>query len=166
MNKLIRDIKIMLVLIAGIMIGGIGMKSKMTPTWESQQLKLGTNMISPISNESLLMGQVYAQEAPTPTPTPDPIQLAKEEIRRVFGDKAEEAIKVFTCEGLRSNRCNDGLNKDGSVDCGVAQINTIHGISRKWLLNYKINIAVAKQIYDEHRNWSAWYSSKSCHHLD
>lgn len=97
---------------------------------------------------------------------PDPQQLIEDEIRRVFGDKADEAIMVARCESkLGLYKCNDGLNSNGSVDCGVFQINSIHGVSRKWLDNYKINIQIAKQLYDEHGNWSAWYSSRSCHGL-
>ena len=105
----------------------------------------------------------------TPTPTLTPLNNRLEsEIKDVFEDKADEAIKVAQCEsGLRLKFCNDGLNKNGTVDCGVFQINSqVHGINRKWLNNVTINVRVAKQLYDEHGNWSAWKSSKHCHGLN
>lgn len=107
-------------------------------------------------------------QIPSPTPTLEPEQVKVEKIvREVFGDKADEAIKVFKCEsGLRS-KCNDGTNKNGTVDCGPAQINSqAHQVARKWLLNPEINILIAKQIYTEQHGWSAWRSSRKCHGLD
>lgn len=92
-------------------------------------------------------------------------ETVEDEIHAVFGEKAGEAIKVFSCEsGLRSV-CNDGTNRNGTVDCGVPQINTAaHGINRKWLLEPGIAIRVAKKLYDE-QGWGPWYSSRSCHGL-
>lgn len=126
------------------------------PRWEDQQLPL---LLSPLSDT-----QVYAQEESTPSPTPNPQQLVIEEIREVFGKNADDAIKVFSCESGLKSKCNDGLNKNGSVDCGVGQINTVHGINRKWLLKPEINIRVAKQLFDE-QGWNPWRSSNNCHHM-
>lgn len=123
---------------------------------------------SPAVVESV--GGVYDMSTPTPTRAatdqPLPIEIV-EEIERVFGDDAENALKVAQCEsGFRTVICNDGLNRDGTVDCGIFQINSnVHGIDRKWLKNYRINIAAAKQLHDEWGNWSPWYSSYKCHGL-
>lgn len=125
-----------------------GMGLVMTPTEI-----LANDFISPESTLATPGAGIF------PTPTPDPIE---QEIRNVFGEEADNAIKVFSCESGLKSKCNDGLNKDGSVDCGVPQVNSIHGVSRKWLLNYKIAIQVAKQLYDE-SGWRPWISSYKCH---
>ena len=105
--------------------------------------------------------------APSPTPTIAIPPTVEEEIREVFGEHTEEALKVARCEsGLRETVCNDGLNRDGTVDCGSFQVNSnVHKISRKWLKNMEINIRVAKQLFDE-QGWTPWYSSYSCHGLN
>jgi len=89
----------------------------------------------------------------------------EQEIFSVFGDDWIEAVTIFECEsGLRADAVNNS-NKNGTVDAGIRQINTVHGISVKWLKNYKIAILVAKQIFDEQDGWSAWYSSFDCHKI-
>lgn len=106
---------------------------------------------------------------PSPTPTLEPEQvLVEKEIRHVFGKHAEQALKVARCEsGLRPKVCNDGVNKNSTVDCGTFQVNTVHKIERKWLKNYQINIRVAYQLFEEGGyHWGHWYSSKKCHGLD
>lgn len=83
----------------------------------------------------------------------------EDKVRMIFGRDGDDAVKVFTAEsGLRSV-CNDGLNTNGTVDCGVAQINSVHGVPRRLLLDEDINIMVAKNIFDNRGNWSAWYAS-------
>lgn len=96
---------------------------------------------------------------------PEKKYSVEDDIRQVFGDKAEEAIKVAKCEsGLRAVS-NEGLNKNGSVDAGVFQVNqSAHRVAKKWLMNSAINIRIAKQLYDE-QGWNPWYSSKKCHGL-
>lgn len=146
-----RDIKYCLILIIGILIGGMSFKFDY---WNYQQEQWADNQV-PMLLSPLGSSVIHAQEAPKPTPTPDPIEVRKQIVRNVFGADSEDAIKVFMCEGLRSNKCNDGLNKNGSFDCGVAQINSIHGVARRFLLNPEINIRIAKQLFDE-QGWTPW----------
>ena len=87
------------------------------------------------------------------------------EIRAVFGKDGDDAVSVARCEShLRPQVCNDGMNSDSSVDCGIFQVNSIHGIDRKYLTNQTINIQVAKMIFDE-QGWGPWRSSNSCSHV-
>ena len=119
----------------------------------------------PMAYASVLDSSITTASVPEATPSMQ--ELVEAEIKDVFGEKAEEALKVARCESkLGLYKCNDGLNSNGSVDCGIFQVNSIHGVSRKWLNNYKINILIAKQLYDEQGGWGAWYSSKSCHNLN
>lgn len=67
-----------------------------------------------------------------------------------------QAINCFYSEsGLRSNAV--GVNKNGSNDVGVAQINSIHGMSTEDRMDYKKNIDKAYKIYKSRGNFSAWY---------
>lgn len=71
-----------------------------------------------------------------------------------------QAINCFYSEsGLRSNAV--GVNKNGTNDVGVAQINSIHGMSTEDRMDYKKNIDKAYKIYKSRGNWSAWYG-KGC----
>jgi|SRR3990167_564779 len=86
------------------------------------------------------------------------------EIRKAFGDLGEkvvrQAIKVARCEsGLRPKAENTE-----SKDSGVFQVNSIHGIPQRFLFNTKVNIAVARYLYD-HSGWQPWAPSRKCHGL-
>lgn len=69
-----------------------------------------------------------------------------------------QAINCFYSEsGLRSNAV--GVNKNGSNDVGVAQINSIHGMSTEDRMDYKKNIDKAYKIYKSRgNNFDAWYA--------
>ena len=94
-------------------------------------------------------------------------------IKKYFGDKAPEAEKVFTCEShLRVNAVN--INKPGlGKDIGVAQLNTVFQSGRftkmtgldleTYGFDPDMNIRVAKAIYDDRGNFSAWVCSKIVH---
>lgn len=81
-------------------------------------------------------------------------------ITKVFAPEGKhvviQAINCFYSEsGLRNDAI--GKNNNGSNDVGVAQINSIHGMSIKDRMNYKKNIDKAYKIYKSRGNWSAWY---------
>jgi hypothetical protein len=87
------------------------------------------------------------------------------EIKAVFGKDGEDALAVARCEShLRPSVCNDGMNSNGTADCGLFQVNSIHGIDRKYLTNQTINIQVAKMLFDD-QGWEPWRSSNACHHM-
>ena len=80
-------------------------------------------------------------------------------IDRVFGKDAPEAKKVFTCEShLKADATHK--NNDGSLDVGIAQINSVHSIPESYLKNPMINILVAKQIFDA-QGWNPWTCKKA-----
>jgi len=104
--------------------------------------------------------QVEAREiVPTPEPT------IEDKIKLVFGDKGDEAIKVFTCE---SNLNPKAVSR--TFDLGVAQINykTWNKVFGDNLADYQDidkNLNMAKYIYDRSNSWQAWSSSRKCHNL-
>lgn len=71
------------------------------------------------------------------------------------------AINCFYSEsGLRSDAY--GINKNGTNDAGVAQINSIHKMSVEERFNWKKNLDKAYEIYTSWGNsWDAWYG-RSC----
>lgn len=82
-------------------------------------------------------------------------------INEVFGKDASNAIKVFTCEsGLNPRAYNDNTSWGGvGHDLGVAQINDHYQMvtNKDFLYDYKINILMAKQIFDKWgHNFHAW----------
>jgi hypothetical protein len=69
-----------------------------------------------------------------------------------FGD--ETAIAIAMAEShLNSNAYHK--NSDGSVDCGIFQINSVHNPTKAQCTNPKANIDLAYQIYQK-RGYGAW----------
>lgn len=78
----------------------------------------------------------------------------KEMIHFLFQENADNAIEVFTCEsGLNPKAINKNTN--GTIDVGVAQINSVHGVSERYLKNAWVNLTVAKSIFDA-QGWTPW----------
>lgn len=77
-------------------------------------------------------------------------------IKDLWGDKADEAFAVLSCEnnGLNPTAKNTG-NSNGSVDGGIFQINSIHGLPDDVVYNWKRNIAYAYSIYLK-QGWRPW----------
>lgn len=68
-----------------------------------------------------------------------------------------QAINCFYSEsGLRNDAF--GVNRNGTNDVGVAQINSIHGMSTEDRMDYRKNVDKAYQIYKS-RGWDAWYGA-------
>lgn len=69
-----------------------------------------------------------------------------------------ETVKAINCfyseSGLNTEAY--GYNNNGTSDYGIAQINTIHGMSVTDMKDYRKNIDKAHDIYMR-RGWSAWY---------
>jgi len=130
--------------------------------------KRKNELISPLVEEVEAKEASDLEASPPfyPIPLPSrPEDLIEAEIWDVFGANLyEEALAVFKCEsGLNPGAV--GKNTNGTYDVGIPQINTVHGIKSKWLKNPGIAIRVAKQLYDETGDWSAWYSSYKCHKI-
>jgi hypothetical protein len=120
--------------------------------WVKRSMEVSAEMIHPQPNG------IWIVEKPVPYEVTKLPEWVEEFTRAVFGTEADNALKVFKCEsGLREKAYNK--NKNGSSDSGVAQINSIHGVREKWLNNYRINILIAKQLYDE-QGWNPWVCAK------
>lgn len=106
---------------------------------------------------------VMAEElAPTPTPTPsEKVQIVAYITKLWEKHGTAEVVRAINCfyseSGLRSEAY--GVNRNGSNDAGVAQVNSIHGMSVEDRMDYKKNLDKAYQIY-LNRGWDAWYGSR------
>ena len=105
---------------------------------------------------------VKSQEAKaTPTPSQPTDKEIINEIIRVF-DKEPTGVKVkaiacfYSESKLKPYAIN--LNKNGTYDAGIAQINDVHKMSIPARFDFKKNIQKAYEIYLK-RSWSAWYGA-------
>jgi len=110
---------------------------------------------------------VRAITEPTPTPTPKQkteTQQIFEEIEKVFGENAGTAKRVACCENQGKPNCSylDPKKKGPTDDWGAFQIHRpSHQVPVRFLVNWRINIAIAKQLFDE-QGWKPWRASKKC----
>ena len=118
-------------------------------------------VISPLSSNPF-SHSVYAKE-PTPSPSPEPtLQNIIAYIVEVFEPEGKEtvvwAINCFYSEsGLRHDAYN--YNTNGTEDRGVAQVNSIHGLTPDEAHDFRINIDTAYQVY-KRQGRAAWYGSR------
>lgn len=112
---------------------------------------------------------VISTSLPTTVPTPSSRSTARlestpisvrQKIREVFGEAGAIMEDIAYCESkLKANAV--GKNRNGTIDVGVFQINSIHGQKTKDMLDPDKNIAFAKKLYDK-QGTGPWYSSKKC----
>jgi hypothetical protein len=92
---------------------------------------------------------------------------SKDEVVNEIIDQAREhgvsvitALEIAKCES-RYDAFAVGVNKSGSEDVGVFQINDIHDIPKEKRFDYKFNIEWSiKKMSKE--GFGAWYSSEHC----
>lgn len=125
-----------------------------------EEAKKHTTIILPIP-------KIYATEASEPTPTPPPQAVGSERekaidaIKRVWKHHANIGIAIASCEsGLRAKAINRA-NRDGSVDVGLFQINSIHGFSEAELLDPITNASLAYVLFLR-SHLSPWRASEKC----
>lgn len=113
-------------------------------------------VLSPCSDSGchVVVKTVYAQDSDSE------FEQIVAYITKVFAPEGKHiVVKAIQCfygeSGLRSDAV--GVNKNGTNDVGVAQINSIHGMSTEDRLNFKKNIDKAYKIYKS-RGFSAWYA--------
>lgn len=105
----------------------------------------------------------------SPTPTVAPLSPTVEQlIKEAFRDQGEkivdQALKVARCESGQRPHAINIKNKNKSKDIGVFQINSVHGVNSRFLYDPRVNVAVARKLFDE-QGWQPWYSSRKCHGL-
>ena len=105
--------------------------------------------------------KVYAKEVEKPKPTPTEREQIDAYIVEVFGDDADKAFKVLSCENNAHNPLavnTAGNVPAGSRDIGVFQINEHWQRTQgKFLFNWKINVEIAHQLFEENgKSFKLW----------
>lgn len=106
-----------------------------------------------------------AEPPSTPAPDLNTPEGIKQYITDVFGDQAKIAIAIATAESGLANKRSNSMNRNGTYDWGIFQINDCHcskidGDCHEKLLDPKFNIEFAKRIYDD-SNWYPWSTYKN-----
>jgi hypothetical protein len=86
---------------------------------------------------------------------PSPDQGIREKINKAFPNDPD-MIKIAIAEShLKPDAVH--VNSNGTKDCGIFQINSVHGYACEWLKNPDNNIKAAKEVYNKQGKW-AWCS--------
>ena len=97
------------------------------------------------SQEKIAEFGVSPQEVGTPA-----IDL----IKKTFPENAETMIAIAKAESnFKPDAVN--VNSDGSKDCGIFQINSVHGYDCEWLKVPENNMVAARKVYDK-QGLNAW----------
>jgi len=103
---------------------------------------------------------VSAITEPTPMSTPkEKPKTQKEEIEEfgqfLFGEDWKLFKRIIACESSWNVKAYNGK------DTGLAQINQIHGIPKRWLEDWRVNLSVAYRLFKE-QGTKPWEASKKC----
>ena len=121
--------------------------------WISGELNKEVEFISPMG------APVVFAKSVEPMQTCQNLGIVEEYICEVFGDEYDNAMSVLSCENksLNPNAINE-YNRNGSIDQGIFQINSVHGQTN--MFNYKANIDFAYKLFKK-KGWSPW----ACSHM-
>ena len=90
-------------------------------------------------------------------PTPYQQQVV-DYIHVVFGKDADNFLKILSCENHALRWDAQNFNSDGSVDIGIGQINSIHGVPAHYLYDWRTNVDISYQIFKS-SGFGAWTCS-------
>lgn len=142
----------------------------------AEEVKAFSVAQSNIADKEMVDPKVEEESQSPSTPSTDQV---KEEIGKVFGKDSRVAVAVFKNESGfnpkaknyncrydgKSQSCRSGdEDKAWSVDCGVAQINTLSKECPEELYDYKNNIKIAKSMFDR-RGFQPWVVYNNGYHL-
>jgi hypothetical protein len=91
----------------------------------------------------------------------------EQKIERAFPEDYEVMLAIAKAEsGLTPDAVNN-RNRNGSIDTGLFQINSIHGYDSEWLKDVDNNIEAAKKVYEKQglKAWAAYNNKSYAKHL-
>ncbi len=81
-------------------------------------------------------------------------------IRETFPEDSQTAIAIAKCESGLSATAYNPKNKNGSVDRGLFQLNSVHDASLERMgldpWDVEDNVEFARHLYDQRGGWSDW----------
>lgn len=118
------------------------------------------------NREHPIVYTAYAQEEEPKVILIEVIQKEKtieEKIRDTFPEDPETALAIAHCESALNPSAINNRNKNGSVDKGLYQINSVHDKRVRELeldlFDTDDNLKIARLLYEEH-GWKPWVCSK------
>lgn len=120
-----------------------------------------TGQVSELQSQ-LRAGAVVANSYKEMSEGPQKIQILyripenlEDQVEMVWGDKADEALEIARCESSLNSEATN-LNTNGTMDKGIMQVNSIHGVDPRFLEDPMINLLVARKIYEDANGWTPW----------
>lgn len=130
---------------------------------------IGGNILTNAEEYNRAHPLVYTAEAQVIEPRVILIEViptektVEEKIRQTFPEDAETALKIAHCESSLDPSAVNNRNKNGSVDKGLYQINSVHDKRVRELdldlFDTDDNLEIARLLYEEH-GWKPWVCSK------
>jgi len=81
-------------------------------------------------------------------------EALSDKIKRTFPEEPETMIAIAKAESsFRADAVN--VNRNGTKDCGVFQVNEIHGYDCEWLKDIDNNLLAAREVYEK-QGLTAW----------
>ena len=120
----------------------------------------GFRLLKMLDNPKVIEWPVAMAKEVEPTPTPEPINVEEwgdladgwqevvDEIQYIWGEDFYMGLRIAHCES-RFGRNRIHTNTDGSHDISVFQINDKWHLRRGDILNWRENIRIAYEIYEE-----------------
>lgn len=112
----------------------------------------------PIELHRPLIGQVEAKQPVQVIVTPPKPMTIEEKIRAKFPEDPDYAVKIAKCESSMNPKAINTKNRNGSVDYGLFQINSVHGYTANYLLDADNNLRIARELFDR-QGWRPWVCS-------
>lgn len=81
----------------------------------------------------------------------------EEKIRITFPEEPDIMLAIAKAESKLNPHALNRANRNGSVDIGIFQINSIHGYDEEYLKNEDNNLKIAREIYEK-QGITAWAS--------
>lgn len=85
------------------------------------------------------------------SPTASPIE---EKIRKVFPEDYEIMLAIAKAESSMNPEAVH-VNTNGTIDCGLLQINSVHGYECEWLKDPDNNLKAGREVYEK-QGLTAW----------
>lgn len=104
---------------------------------------------------------LYFKEIETQKVVYETPKTIEEKIRATFPEDPDTAIAIAKCESGMNPKAFNGNNSNGSIDSGLMQINSVHGVSKHMLMDVDVNLAVARVVYERAGNsFNPWVCYK------
>lgn len=111
--------------------------------------------LSPCPESGCLIPHVATVKAVEPTTKPRSIE---QKIRDTFPEDPDTAVAIAKCESSMNPKAINTKNRNGSVDYGLFQINSVHGYTANYLMDVDNNLRIARELYDR-QGWMPWVCS-------